>query len=260
MSNSVSTAISRVDPEQVLVRGYNLADLIGRYSFGDVVYLLLAGDLPSRSEGKMIEAILVACAEHSIDAPSIHVARTVASCGVPTQQAISAGIGAIGDYHGGAGEACAKLLQEAVHERRETPPTEVATDIIAGYRRSGRRLPGFGHRFHTPVDPRARKLLQLSDRWHISAPHVALARAIEDTLRTDTGRALPLNVDGALAAIMSDMGLDWRLGKSLFIIARSAGLSAHVHEELLVGKPLKFAGRSEIEYIGPPERSLPEAQ
>ena len=205
MSKPLRTSISTIYPDRVLVRGYRASDLAGERSFGDVVYLLMTGELPAQHEGRMIEAMLVACAEHSINAPSVHTARTVASCGVPVQEAMAAGISAIGEHHGGAGEACGKILQTAVRENPDTAPQKLAAQLVAEAKQAGRRFPGFGHRFHTPVDPRAVTLLALAGEWGISGPHIALARAITDELVKTTGRQLPMNVDGALAAIISDM-------------------------------------------------------
>ena len=256
MSPQVKSAISQVYPDRILVRGYSLVDLMGTYTFGHVVYLLMTGELPQGQEGRLVEAILVSCAEHSINTPSTHAARTVVNCGVPLQSGIAAGVSAIGEYHGGAGEACARMLQETVLTHPESPPEALAWDIVEDFRQGGRRIPGFGHRIHDP-DPRAVRLLALADEWGISGPHVALAQAIVVALQVATGRSLPMNVDGALAALVSDMGIDWRYAKALFIIARTAGLAAHVHEEITTGKPFKFFSPTDVAYVGPPERPVP---
>ena len=256
MQAPIQTAISQMFADRILIRGYDLPRLIGNCSFGEVVYLLLMGELPPGREGALLEAILVACVEHSLNAPSTHTARAVANCGVPLQTAVAAGVSAIGDHHGGAGEACARILQEAVQNQPDSPPDQLAAQIVTEFRQANRRLPGFGHRFHDP-DPRAERLLALADEWNISGVHVTLAQAIVLRLSEATGRSLPLNVDGALAALMSDMGFDWRLGKALFILGRIAGMVAHVHEEALADRPFQFAAKVEIDYIGPAERSLP---
>jgi len=254
---SVKTAISQVSPGKILVRGYNLADMIGEYSYGDMVYLFMTGELPRAHEGDLLEAMLVSSVDHGLTAPSTHTARAVANCGVPVQAALAAGVTAIGEHHGGAGEACARILQEATREQPDAPLEELAAHIVAEARRQGKRLPGFGHRYHNP-DPRAGKLLALADAWGISGRHVALARAIVAQLAEVTGRALPMNVDGAIAALISDMGIDWRYGKAVFILGRVAGMAAHVHEEMLTGKPFKFIAPVQAEYVGPAERPVPK--
>jgi citrate synthase len=250
----LKTAISQIEPDRILVRGHSVVDLAANCSFGETLYLLLRGELPAGQEGRLIEAMLVIMSEHSINAPSTHAARTVASCGTPLQTAMAAGISAIGEHHGGAGEACARILQEGL--AGVTDPTaerlaQVAAQIVAEARSRGERLPGFGHRFHDP-DPRAVYMLHLAEELGIAGKHTALAQSLVTALQQGAGRSLPLNVDGALAALISDMGFDWRLGKGFFIIARTAGLLAHVHEEMTTGKPLQFAPKATIDYIGPP--------
>lgn len=252
----VKTAISQVYPDRILVRGYNLVDVAEARSFGDVVYLLLRGELPPGQEGRLIEVMLSMMVEHSINAPSIHAARTVAACGSPVQSAMAAGVSAIGDYHGGAGEACARLLQQVlVAAPADADLDALAVRMVDEARQAGRRLPGFGHRFHNP-DPRAVRLLALAEAWEIAGRHTALALALVAALQERMGRSLPLNIDGALAALISDMGFDWRLGKGFFIIARTAGLLAHVHEEMTTGKPFGFPPRAKVAYVGVGEREM----
>ena len=253
----VKTAISQLYPDRILLRGYNLAEMAGRYSLGDTLYLLFTGELPAGREGDLLEAMIVLSVEHSINAPSTHTARAVANCGVPLQSAVAAGISAIGEHHGGAGEACARLLQEALRARRDLPLQDIAARIVVQCRQEGRRLPGFGHRFHDP-DPRAARLLSLATRWNLAGQHTELAQALEDALLETTGRSLPLNVDGAQAALLSDIGIDWRYAKAIFIVGRAAGLSAHVVEEMTDGRPFQFIAPVHVEYVGPAERPVPE--
>jgi len=254
---TVETSIAQLHPDRVLVRGYNLVQMAGRRSFGDTVYLLVMGELPQGKEGDLLEAIMVISAVHGIDSPSTHTARAVANCGVPLQTAVAAGISAIGENHGGAGEACARLLQEELDAYPDLPLDALAQQIVAQARAEKRRLPGFGHRFHDP-DPRSDRLLLLASQWGLSGRHSALAEAIVATLRKVTGRSLPLNVDGAIGALISDLGMNWRYGKALFILGRTAGLIAHVQEELDTGKPFRFASKLDVEYLGVAERPLPQ--
>lgn len=257
MESAVKTSITQIKPDQIIVRGYDLCELMGQLSFAGIVFLLIAQRLPTPAEERILDAILVSSVDHGVDAPSTHVARTAASCGVPVQAAISAGVNAIGESHGGAGEQLARILQTAWAVHPETPVDELAHSLVAECRAAGQRLPGFGHRMHDP-DPRAVRLLALVDEAGLSGQHIALARAIEQALRESSGKSLPLNVDGAIAAILSDLGIDWRFGKSLFIISRTAGLAAQVHEQTTAGKPLKFAQPVNADYIGPQQKKLSE--
>lgn len=254
MSSLVQTALTQIEAEHIRVRGFDLAQLIGAASFGDVVFLLFKGELPQGNEGRIIEAILVACIDHGVDAPSVHTARTVASCGTPAQAAIAAGVLAIGEHHGGAGEACARLLQESLSAGPNLSDQVIAERIVADARADGRRLPGFGHRQH-PVDPRTQRLLAFASELGLGGRHIALAQAIEMVLNKTASRPLPMNVDGAIAAILSDLGLPWPFAKSIFILARTAGLAAHVYEQAATGKPLQFAAPVSAEYVGPAPRN-----
>ncbi|NQU39745.1 MAG: citryl-CoA lyase [Lentisphaerae bacterium] len=251
MSEFWKTDISRVRPNEILVRGYPIEQLAKGRSFGDVVYLLLTGELPTRDEGALVEAMLVACCEHSLAAPSTDAVRFVASSGVPLQTAVAAGVSAIGDVHGGAIEPCAMLLQAAVSAARS------AHDVLTALRQEKKRLPGYGHPVHDK-DPRTRVLFELAEQMELTGPHVALARELEDATEAVIGKRLPLNVDGAIAALMCDMGIDPALGKSFFIIGRTPGYVAHAHEQMTQERPFKAPTYDDISYAGPDRREVPE--
>lgn len=255
MDYILETGISQVFPDRIEIRGYDLIALASSCSFGEMVYLLIQGGLPPGREGQLLEVMLVIMAEHSINAPSTHAARTVANCGSPLQTAVAAGISAIGEHHGGAGEQCAELLQEGVRLAAEPfDANAVAASIVEQAAAAGRRLPGFGHRMHDP-DPRAVFLLARARELGLYGRHAAVAEAIVAALRQRTGKSLPLNVDGALAALASDMGFAPLMARGLFILARTAGLLAHVQEEMATGKPMKFVPRAEVRYTGPTHAS-----
>jgi citrate synthase len=253
------TAISKVEPNKILVRGYNLMDLVGRYNYADLAYLLWRGDLPSQEHSRMMDALLTVCLEHSLNAPSVDATRFVASSGFPLQAAVSAGVAAIGEWHGGAIEQAAKLLQDGVSEMktRGTLPKVVAEQILDRYRENRVRIPGYGHPTHTN-DPRTRKLLAIAEENKLIGPHVHLAQAVEQLTEKFFRKHLILNVDGCIAAIISDMGFDWRLGKGFFIVSRTPGLIAHAYEQAYFDAPYKAAKWDEIVYTGHPERSPPK--
>jgi citrate synthase len=253
------TAISKVEPNKILVRGYNLIDLVGKYSYSDLTYLLWRGELPSSEQSRMMDSLLTACVEHSLNAPSVDATRFVASSGVPLQTAVAAGISAIGDWHGGAIEQSAKMLQEGILRSKETQMTvsEVAEEVLAEHRDRKTKIPGFGHPTHTE-DPRTKKLLQIAKQTHLNGPHVSLALVLESLTRKYFRRHLILNVDGCIAALISDMGFDWRLGKGFFMVSRTPGLIAHAFEQMYYERPYKAPKWNEIVYTGVPERKVPE--
>ena len=250
MSDFWKTSISQVKPNEILVRGYPIEQLTRQRSFGDIVFLLLTGELPKGNEGKLVEAILVSCCEHSLASPSVDAVRFVASSGVPLQTAVAAGVSAVGDAHGGAIEPCARLLQDAVKDQKNVE------SIFLQLKQEGRRLPGFGHPVHTR-DPRTIVLLALAEEMKLSGVHTKLAREFEEQTLKSLGRRLPINVDGAIAALMCDLGIDPALGKAFFIIGRSVGYVAHAHEQMTKEKPVKMAQHSEISYTGPAQRNVP---
>jgi len=250
--------ITKVEPNHLVTCGYRQEDLIGKIAYPHVVYLLLKGELPSKEHGKMIDAILTACIDHGVTPPSSIAARTVASGGVPLPTAVAAGVLSIGDAHGGAIEKGAKFLQDGITRMKNEKISiaEIGKILVKEAKEDHKRILGFGHRVHTS-DPRTKRLFVLADELKISGDHIALSKVIETELESSAGRKLPINVDGAIAAIISDMGFDFRLGKAFFLLGRVAGLTAHVYEEQTREKPMRKMFPIDCEYDGPEEKNLP---
>jgi len=206
----------------------------------------------------MMDALLTVCLEHSLNAPSVDAARFVASSGVPLQAAVSAGVSAIGEWHGGAIEQAAKMLQDGVARAQQSNLSAdgVAREILRERRKMNEKVPGYGHPTHTR-DPRTKRLLEIAEETHTRGKHVELALKIESLTDEIFQRHLILNVDGSIAAIISDMEFDWKLGKGFFIVSRTPGLVAHAYEQMYHDRPYKSARWDEIVYTGPPERSPP---
>jgi citrate synthase len=251
--------ITAVAPNSLKVRGYSLDDLMGRASFGQMVFLLLKERLPTPSEGRMIEAILVSSVDHGVTPPSALSALTVASTGAPLNASVVAGILSISKFHGGAIEDCMRLLastRELLH-KHQCGNLETAADMmIEQMRHEKRRLPGFGHRIHT-ADPRTAKLFALSAEYGISGDCVTTSQILKARLLEKTGKKLPINVDGAIAAILCDMGFDPACANGLFMIARLPGLIAHVIEEQSRQKPMRKIDPVDHSYDGPDEKQVP---
>ncbi len=247
------TAVTDISGGQIRVRGYDIADLMENLSFADAVYLILKGDLPDNQQRRMMEALLVSSIDHGPTPPSNLAARVVFSGGNPLNAAVAAGVLTIGDTHGGAIEQCAKILQEWA--QKEGTPDELAKQLVAELREKKQRMPGYGHRIHKR-DPRTVKLLEIAERIGYKGRIIELAEALQDELERTSGRDLPLNVDGAIAAVISEMGFDWRLGKGFFIISRVPGLVAHVYEEWTRERPMRRLGPPPFEYDGAPPREI----
>jgi citryl-CoA lyase len=201
----------------------------------------------------MMEAILVSSIDHGVTPPSTLGTRTIVSGGNPLNAAVAGGVLTIGDWHGGAIEQCARILQEWAQKGEDV--ASLATDLVKDFYSKKKRIPGFGHRLHK-TDPRTVKLFELARKLKFSGKHMDLAQAVEKELFESTGKELPVNVDGAIAAVISDMGFDWKLGKGFFIISRVPGLVAHAYEERTLEKPMRKLGDTNYEYIGPGPRKM----
>jgi citrate synthase len=255
------TSITRVEPNSLKLRGYPINELMGRVGFAQSIYLAILGELPNRNEAMMLDAILVSSIDHGVTPPSCIAARTVASSGAPLSAAVAAGVLAISRYHGGAIEDCMKFLKMAVERKSQTnkTPDECAAIIIKEYRLEKKRMPGYGHRFHTQ-DPRSSKLFAIAHDLGIADAHVEMAKAMEKEIGVNLGKKLPINVDGAIAALLCDMKVPDLLANAFFIMARIPGLVAHVYEEQTAMRPMRHINAKDHEYDGWPERHLTESE
>jgi len=247
------TAITDIGPGKIHVRGYNITDIMDKLSYAETVYLILKGELPGKAEAELMNAILVSSIDHGASPPSVLGTRTVVSGGNSLNAAIAGGVLVIGDTHGGAIEQGAKILQEWA--KRGDNSKQIAEELVDWLKENKKRMPGFGHRLHR-VDPRTGKLFEIAARHGYSGKHIELCKALEKALEEKLGRKLPINVDGAIAAVISDMGFDWRLGKGFFIISRVPGLLAHAYEEMTRERPMRKLGPPPFEYDGPGEREI----
>jgi citrate synthase len=247
-----SLGTARVDGVEVL--GHDLVhDLVGRLDFGSFVYLLLTGRLPDPHESRVTNALLVVLADHGFT-PHAVAARLIYRCSPEAvQAAVAAGLLGAGSVYLGASENAARMLQQAVQDHPGEPAGEVARGLVAEHLREKRALPGIGHNLHRPVDPRAARLFAVAREEGIYAAHCELMEAVGREVETQTGRVLPVNVTGAIAAISSDMGLPWRLGKAFALVGRTAGLLAHLREEAErpVGDDLMRLIGGRVEYVRP---------
>jgi len=251
------TAITKVEPNKLLLRGYRIDELMGNITFAQAVFLAIKGELPSEKEARMIDAMLVSSIDHGVTPPSCLSARTIASAGAPLNAALAGGILAISKHHGGAIEGSMKVFQDAVRRKREMNKTEeeMATIVVTEYKEKNKRLPGYGHRIHTK-DPRTLKLFQIASDLGIAGEYVRMAKAIENAIEQNSGKRLPINVDGAIATLLCEMNFPHELANAFFIIARIPGLVAHVYEEQTRMRPMRFINPKDHEYDGIPERKL----
>ena len=252
--------ISQAYPDRVEVRGRDLCgDLMGRLSFTEYFHLLLTGREPTEDERYFLDLLLVAIAEHGMMPTNVAARMTLAADPGSLQGAVAAGILGCGPVILGTSEFCARLLEEAQRKvAAGGAPAEVARDTARAMRASGERVPGFGHPVHRPLDPRAERILELADARGVSGPHVLLARAFRDGVAEAWGRPLTMNVSMPIAAVMLDVGFSPAAVKGVPILARTAGLLAHLAEEQQHPLGFLMAAKAEeaIEYERGPENGL----
>jgi citrate synthase len=257
------TALTSIAPNRILIRGYPLDEMMGRLSFAEAVYLLLMGELPTPAIGRMLNAVLISSIDHGVSPPSTLAARNVATSGAPLKDSVAAGILAFGPHHGGDIESCMRFLDRGLTLIRSGWSLQQAADaIVDECARDGQVPPGFGHRIHTR-DPRAGRLFQMALELELEGEHVRLLRAVERALaarEAHYGRPLPVNVDGAIAAISADLGFAYELGNAIFLISRLPGLIAHAHEERARQTPMRQIDPKDHDYDGSLDRRLPEGR
>ncbi len=253
------TAITKIEPNNIQLRGYAIHELMGSITFAQGVYLALKGELPDENTGRIMDAILVSSIDHGVTPPSAQTAVTVASTGSPINASVAAGILAISSFHGGAIEECMNMLLTCVKLQKEKniSAEKAASEVLDEFKKNKKRASGFGHRVHTE-DPRSVKLFSMADNLGVSGEHVTMAKAVETTLEKSLGKKLPINVDGAIAALLCEMGFPPSIANAFFMMSRLPGLVAHVYEEQTRYKPMRKIDFAAHEYDGPENRKLQE--
>jgi citrate synthase len=255
------TGLTQIEPNKILLRGYALDEIMGRLTFGESIYLLMMGDLPSPGIGRLMEAMLVSFIDHGATPPSTLAARNTATTGAPLRACVAAGILGFGRYHGGDIESCMQFLDTGLDFVRGGATYRDAAERLVQQSIDAKELPpGFGHRYHTR-DPRAARLFQMALELEIEGHHVQMIRAVEMVMVDHPdphGRAIPVNIDGAIAAVCGDIGIPPAIADALFVISRVPGIAAHAEEERMRQQPMRQIDPKDHRYDGPSERRLPE--
>lgn len=235
------TSITNIKDGKEIIRGHDMKDLIENKSFVEAIYLISKGELPNEKETKMLNAMFVAAIDHGPGTASAQTARITASAKNSVHTSLAAGILAMGERHGGATEGAAKFFQENKDEKD-------VESLVKDLKEKKVRIPGYGHAV-LEVDERSTILFEIAKELGIYGAHCELAEKVHEVLNNISSKKLPLNIDGAIGAIISDMGFDWHVAKSFFIIARVPGLLAHIYEEDTNNEGLRRLSEDEIEYI-----------
>lgn len=245
MSNDVSdwwsTSIIDMAPGEIRLRGRPIQELIGAVSFPQMIWLMTRGDLPTQAQSDLFEAALVAAVDHRPQALSIAAARMAVSCGLGLNGALASAVNMLDDVHGGAGEQAVELYTwiNEVAQGGMLLPQAAEAMIDRWQAERSPYIPGFGHRFHKPEDPRAPRLLALvedaAEAGTVTGRFAAIGRAMQTALNARKGKPVPMNIDGATAVIYAELGFAGPLARELFCLSRSVGILAHSWEQMQQG-------------------------
>lgn len=231
-----ATDIIKMSPGVIQFHGYPIQDLIGQLSFTSMIWLMLKGDVPNPEQEALFNAALMAGVDHGPQAPSIAIARMAMSCGVGINNAMASAANVLGDVHGGAGEQCLEFfqrIQQAIENGLDLD-SAIHNELQAFFSSGKKYVPGFGHRFH-PVDPRSRPLMQLLEKAEqaqaTTGNYREIALGVEQHIAKLKSRPVPMNIDGATAAIYGALGFPAALCRGLFVLSRSVGILTHAWEQ-----------------------------
>jgi citrate synthase len=249
-----NTSICTSDADTITVRGFDLSrDLIGTISLTEHFFLLVTGSRPSAGQLRLLDATLVAIAEHGL-VPSVQASRmTLAAAPEALQGAVAAGILGCGSVILGSAETAGRFFQSLIVGGSEGLSDRIRASLTE-LRAARRPIPGYGHPQHKGRDARASRLLQIAEEIGIAGAHVAAALEVERLLPELVGRPLPLNVSGAIPAVLLDAGIPVEALKGVPILARTASLIAHLVEEQRrpIGFVLAEFAEKGVGYDGPP--------
>ena len=232
--NKIVTGLGKAELHRVLVRNIDLTqDILGKLSFGQMAFLMLVGRLPSEDEGRMTDAMLNVLVEHGMVGNVVAARLTVSTAPEAIQGAVAAALLGAGSVHLGSSEYCAKMLQDALPlDSGDTDLAALAQSVVEDFSTRRQRIAGIGHATHSEGDPRANKLYEIAAETGVRGRYCEFLEEIKKAAEARHKRGLPVNVTGAIAAISSDMGLQWQMAKAFALIGRTLGAMAHIGEEL----------------------------
>jgi len=208
-------------------------DILGKLSFGDMAFLELTGRAPNENESRMFNAMLVTLVEHGLTPSSLVARLTILGAPESLQAAVAAGLCGLGTVFVGSIEGSAKMLYEAMPS--PAPPEEhasLAQQVLDRFEAAKAIVPGIGHPFHKPIDPRTPRLIQIARETGFEGPYVALVLQIAAEGERRKGKSMPVNATGILGALCCEMRFDWRICRGLGVMARAVGLVGHILEEM----------------------------
>ena len=224
-----TTSLCHSTATDITVSGRSLPhDLMGRLSFTQMIFLQLTGREPTPAQTALLDASLVALMEHGLTPTAISTRLTYTSAPEAMQGAVAAGLLSVGSLFVGTMEGCGQLLAQIASA---DDPAAEADAMVVEARQAKRRLPGFGHPVHTPVDPRTVTLLRIAREQGLFGAHCEALELLDAAIASHSSRRLPPNATGAIAAVLSDAGIPTEILRGIALISRCAGLVGHIREE-----------------------------
>ncbi|MDB5857212.1 MAG: citryl-CoA lyase [Ramlibacter sp.] len=208
------------------------SEILGHLNLGDMGFLELTGRFPAPNESRMFNAMVVTLVEHGITPSSIVARMTYLGAPESLQGAVAAGLNGLGTVFVGSIEGAARLLREAMPQ--PDPKADfaaLAKPVVQAFSEQKRIVPGIGHPFHKPIDPRTPRLIQIAQETGFDGPYLKLMLAVAAEAGRSSGKVLPVNATGAIGALCCEMGFDWKICRGLGVMARAVGLVGHILEE-----------------------------
>ena len=221
-------------PDSIHVKGLDLCkEILGKFTLGDMAFLELTDRLPTPQEAAVFNAMAVTLVEHGLTPSALAARLTYIGAPEAMQAAVAAGLSGLGSVFVGSMETAARMLQEALPDPKAGGDlASLAAQTVERFRSRKQIIPGIGHTFHKPVDPRAPRLFEIAQQNGFAGPYVGLMQAISAEAERIYEKSLPVNATGAIGAIASEIGLPWKIVRGIGVMARAIGLVGHIREEM----------------------------
>lgn len=230
---SIRTDIGWSDASSITLFGKDFpSEILGKLNLGDMGFLELTGRIPNANESRMFNAMVVTLVEHGITPSSLVARLTYMGAPESLQGAVAAGLNGLGTVFVGSIEGAAKMLTTAMPKADPDVDFEaLATKAAASFQEKKLIVPGIGHPFHKPIDPRTPRLFELAKETGFDGPYLKLMQAVSRAAAERSGKELPVNATGAIGALCCEMNFDWKICRGLGVMARAVGLVGHILEE-----------------------------
>jgi citrate synthase len=228
----IRSDIAWSNAERIVVRGHDLpTEVLGHMDLAAFSFLQLTGRRPSDEQARVYNALLITLVEHGLTPSALAARLTYAGAPESLQAAVAAGLCGLGSVFVGTTEGSAQMLAEELAGDTEVDLPAAADRIVARFRERKRFVPGLGHPFHKPIDPRTPRLFAIAEECGLRGRYCDLMEQVAVAAERASGKALPVNATGAIGALCNELGLPLKAVRGLGVMARAIGLVGHILEE-----------------------------